>query len=338
MAELEVRLLDLHEFDSWNRFVEFSPQGTLYHTSDWLHAIASAYVPARPLIIGCFDNHQLVGGGVFLERERYGILTAVTPLLTPYFGFVLEEPGGEKFSATASKNHAVLSALGQYLCKHYAYVNLVLAPHLEDIRPLQQLGFTITPRFTYCLNLRLSPEEHWGRFDGSARRQIKKAQKESFEICSRLPIAPAYRLFESTFRRRGEDCPVSESLFSAVLENHGLADRRAIFAAWLGDSLASYIVLLTFNRTLYYAIAASEADYLSSGINSLLIWEIIREYAGRDWNIFDFVGANTPSIARFKENFNPRLQLYFQVEYYGLAALKIGRDIMALLRGEARPK
>ena len=336
MAGLEVRLLEPHETDTWDRFVELSPQGTLFHTSAWGRAIAAAYAPAVPAVVACFEEKTLVGGCVCLERERYGMATAVMPLLTPYAGFVLEEPAGEKFSDTTSRSHAILAAMGEYLRQRYAYLNLVLAPHLEDVRPLQQQGFVLRPRFTYYVNLRLPPEEHWGRFDGSARRQIRKAEKEPFEICGRLPLAEGYQLVEQTFSRHGQECPVPYRLFEAVVEHPALADHREILAAWHGENLVAFVVLLMFNRTLYYALAANHPAYLPSGVSSLLVWQIVKRYAGHDWNAFDFVGANTPSIARFKENFNPRLQLYFQIEHYGSPALRIGRELRTLLRGEGR--
>ncbi len=332
-TKLEVRKLEPHEFESWDRFVELSPQGTVYHSSAWAQAISQAYAPSRPVIWGCFEGKMLVGGCVVLEREKFGLSTAVTPLLTPYAGFVLDLSQSEKFSDRASHAHMILTALGSLLGDNYAYVNLALAPHVEDIRPLQQLGFLISPRFTYYLNMRLLPEEHWNRFDGSARRLIRKAEKEPFELSARLPTEPAYRLFEETFRRRGEECPVSRELFEAILEHRALTPYRSIIAAWHEDQLAGYVVLLAFGQTLYYAIAAHAAEYLPLGVSSLLVWEIIRQYAGQQWLTFDFIGANIPTIARFKENFNPHLQLYFQVERYGLAALKIGKDLLSLIRG-----
>jgi CelD/BcsL family acetyltransferase involved in cellulose biosynthesis len=337
MPSYEVRPLERHELDSWDHFVGLSRQGSIFHTSMWCEAIQGAYAPARPVVLGCFDDRDLVGGCVFLERERLGQRTAVTPLLAPYCGFVLDNPVGEKISDAVSHEHAVLGALSSYLMENYSYINLVLAPHLQDIRPLQQAGYQITPRFTYQLNLRLSPDEHWLRFEGSARRQIKKAEREPFELSARLPAAQAYRLFEATFQRRGETCPVSPELFRAVLEHKALESCRDIIAAWQGERLAGYIILLRFNRSVYYAIAANDADYLPSGVSSLLVWEVVKRYTGTEWDTFDFVGANTPTIARFKENFNPRLQLYFQVERYGSVLLKLGKEMLDRFRSEGLP-
>lgn len=328
MSKFLVREIEIHERDSWDEFVARSRQGTLFHTSGWCESLVRATPGSQGVIVGCYEGHELAGGCVFLERERFGVRTAVTPLLTPYSGFVLDRPVSEKFSDNTSRAHAILESLCDYLVERYPYVNLCLAPQLEDIRPLQQAGFRISPRFTYYLNLRLSAEEHWQRFDGSVRRQIKKAERQEWEISSRLPLEIAYELFAGNFIRRGEACPVSRDLFVAAVEHRGVALLREIRAVWDGNRLAGFVVLLGFARTLYYAIAAHDPEYLPQGVSSLLVWEILKSHSGVEWDTFDFVGANIPSIARFKENFNPRLQLYFQVEYYGSSLLKLGKEIL----------
>lgn len=332
MSTLTVRLIEPHEFDTWDEFVASSPHGTLFHTSVWKRVVDSAFAPARLVLMGCFDGFMLVGGCVALDRERYGQRTAVTPLVTPYAGFILESPLGDKLSDQTSRQSEVLTALTQWMQKEYAYQNLINPPHLEDMRPLIQAGYRLTPRFTYLINLKLPAEEIWQRFDGSVRRQIKKAEREGFDLSDEMEPAEGYALLEATFARRGEECPVSREMFDAVASAEPLRDYRQVMAAHHGGRLASYIVTLKFQRTLYYELAATHPDYLSTGISSLLIWEIVKAHACEAWNTFDFVGANIPSIARFKEGFNPRLQMHFQAEYLGAPLIRLGKTMLDLLK------
>lgn len=332
MGKLLVRIVEPHEYDTWDEFVGRSPQGTLFHTSVWKRVIDSSSEAGHLKLIGCFDDFGLLGGCVLFERERFGHLTGVTPLLTPYVGILLDIDVGEKLSDRISRDTEVLDHLIRHLLDNYEYVNLINPPHLEDVRPLVQAGFQLVPRFTYYLNLRLPAEEHWARFDGSARRQIKKAQRENFDLLAHVHPAEGYELLTRTYARRGENCPVSKELFEAVVGHEGLREYREIIAAYLNNQLIAYIVLLKFRQTLYYGIAATHSDYLSTGVSSLLIWEILQQYGNREWREFDFVGANIPSIARFKENFNPRLQMYFQMEYFGHAYLRLGKTLLERLR------
>jgi hypothetical protein len=332
MSDLSVRHIEANEYDTWDEFVAASPQGTLYHSSMWKRLIDNACAPASILLIGCFDRFNLVGGCVVMDRERFGRKTGVTPLLTPYVGFLLENPLGEKLSDQVSRDSAVLESLAGWLSRSFDYLNLVNAPHLEDLRPLQQVGFQLTPRFTYCLNLKLPAEELWERFDGSVRRQIKKAERETFTVSDLLDPETACNLFVETFRRRGEECPVEPRMFHAVLGSDFLRENRQVFSAHSGDRLISFIVLLKFQRSVYYGLAATDPEYLPTGVSPFLIWEVIKNYSNLEWNTLDFVGANIPSIARFKENFNPKLQMYFQAEYFSSAYLKLGKTLVEMLR------
>jgi hypothetical protein len=332
MSSLSVKTIEPHEFDTWDEFVMSSPHGTLFHTSAWKRIVDAACAPARLVLIGCFDGFMLVGGCVALDRERYGQRTAVTPIVTPYAGFLLEPPLGEKLSDQTSRQAEVLTALSEWMQSHYPYQNLVNAPHLEDMRPLIQCGYRLTPRFTYLINLKLPAEEIWQRFDGSVRRQIKKAEREGYELSDDMKSDAAYALLDATFRRHGQDCPVSREMFEAVISGEPLRECRQIMAAHRDGQLAAYIVALKFNRTLYYELAATHQDFLSSGVSSLLIWELVKSHACEAWNTFDFVGANIPSIARFKEGFNPRLQMHFQAEYLGDPLIKLGKTVMDLLK------
>lgn len=327
-----IRPIESHELDTWNAFVSESPSGTLFHTSFWKSIIEAAYSPASLAIVGCFEDLKLAGGCVFLDRTVLKHRTAVTPLLTPYSGFVLPNAGGEKLSDQVSRNSAILAALSKWLSSNFDYQSFTNAPALEDSRPLQAEGYTLAPRFTYHVNLRLPTDELWGRLDGSVRRQIRKAERQDFDVSDFIEPQEAYRLFAETFSRRGERCPVTPQLFNELLTNERLRDYRRVFCAHSGGQLVSFIVLLEYQGTFYYALASTVSDWLSSGISSYMVWEVIRMHACQEWHVLDFVGANIPSIARFKEGFNPKLVHCFQCEKFRTPYAKWGRNLVKLFR------
>jgi hypothetical protein len=332
MSEYEVRQVEPDEHDSWDEFVEQSPQGTLYHTSRWKRVIDAAYQPASLRLLACFGPHGIVGGCVLLDREKYGQRTGVTPLLTPYAGFLLEEPPGGKLSDKVSRQAAILGAMTAVLAKEFAYQNITNSPGLTDSRALDDAGYSVTPRFTYLLNLRLPLDELWQRLDGSVRRQIRKAERAQLALSDQFDPRVGYDLFRGTFGRGGGDCPVSQELFLAVTQGDALRDYRAIHCVHDSEKLVAYIVTLRFRGTVYYAVASTHPDYLSEGHSSFLVWEVIKGLAGAEFETLDFVGANIPSIARFKEGFNPQLQLYFQVERFGSPVMKLGKALRVMLR------
>ena len=325
MSEMLVRPIEPNEWDSWDEFVGASPQGTVFHSTAWKQTVEKGG-EGELAIWGCFEDRILCGGVVFLEREKHGQRTAVTPLLTPYCGLLLDEPAGEKFSDQVTRDMRVTTALAEALTEHFSYVNLMNAPAMHDVRPLSDAKFELIPRFTYLLNLSLPVDELWQRLDGSVRRQVRKAERLDFEITDNLNPAEGFTLFDSTFSRRGEANPISRAYFEEIVESERLRDSRRIFCAIRHGRLESFIVSLSDSETTYYALAATDEGALSDGVSSYLVWEMIKTQAMDGMKTLDFVGANIPSIARFKEGFNPRLQIYFHAQYFSSALLKLGKQ------------
>ncbi len=328
MRTIEIRDLEPHEFDTWDEFVANSPQGTLFHTSHYKRLVDTSYGSGCLRLLGAYSEGQLAGGCAFLDRTRLRQRTAVTPLLTPYTGFLLDSMTTDQ----STWHGEVLSALGQYLTNSYQYQSLVNAPGLEDLRPLLNLGYSVSPRYTYELNLQLSPEELWLKFDGHVRRHIKKAERLNFEVMGNLDSETAWQIFESTFSRRGQTCPVGREFFQEIVCGQALKDFRQHFCAYNDGKLVSFISILCYKDRVYYGLASTAADFLQSGVSSYLIWEVLREHSKAEYRVFDFVGANVPSIARFKAAFNPGVRLHFAVERASGIHVKLGRSLGRLLK------
>jgi lipid II:glycine glycyltransferase (peptidoglycan interpeptide bridge formation enzyme) len=230
-----------------------------------------------------------------------------------------------------SSSSEILTALATRLCSQYSYQLLSNSPQLQDTRPLQNLGYTIQPRYTYVLDLRPTTDELWNSFDGHVRRQIKKAEKVGFVFADEIPPDAAYRLFRETFVRRGEKCPVAKAFLAELACGSILQHNRTVIAASLDSQVVAYVVLLKFKDTAYYSVASTAADHLQSGVSSLLIWKAIKALQADCIYSLDLVGANIPSIARFKEGFNPELRTFYQAEYFSGVHVKLGKKISRVI-------
>ena len=63
--------------------------------------------------------------------------------------------------------------------------------------------------------------------------------------------------------------------------------------------MASVIIILDqATGTAYYWHAGADKDFLNTGLNHLLVLKIMEKYKVSDLKSFDFVGADTESIAR----------------------------------------
>ncbi len=70
---------------------------------------------------------------------------------------------------------------------------------------------------------------------------------------------------------------------------------------------------------------------MSTGLNQLLILKVLEYYQQTELNRFDFVGADTESIARFKSTFNlPLVPLYSVSKSRG--AVRLGLQLKKYLK------
>ncbi len=226
------------------------------------------------------------------QRGGRGLL----PTLAAFFG---PSPLTEmKESAWQSCVEALTDWLrGQRLSE----VRFILPPSVTDIRPFLWNGWEVTPRYTYLIE----PVGIAG-YSPAVRRQLKKAVGLGLKVQQTSDPAPIYRLYSKLMTRQDLPC-ASEKLVRRLAADGELYEARR------GDGSLSAAVLMNQDDGFgYYTLAASAADSHGDGAPSLLVdhlLDLLREKGKK----FDFVGANTPQLCRFKRGFGGGLIPYYQL-------------------------
>jgi hypothetical protein len=253
-----------------------------------------------------------------------GNLAALNALLSPYLGFLLPPTEATKISDQISREHEVLTRLLSFLQKRYSQIDLINSPGLSDMRPFMENHWKTTPRYTYFLDIS-NLTDLWDRLDGSVRRAVKKAQQGDMNIgvmpCSAKEI---FTLLNMSLGKKGNKNPIPRSLVEEIVTSEEIKDQRVMIGARTPKGeLVSVIICVWDSRRAYYLIAATDSRYLSSGIHPLLIWEIAGYLTTIPITKLDFIGGNIPSIAHFKETFNPRLITHYRTEKWPSFIFKI---------------
>ncbi len=325
MAKLQVNEITTETAADWDAFTNASPQGSLF--SSWLwKGVVERGTPFSMRIYGVCLNNRLAAGVVLMEKRQIGHLVALNPLLTPYQGFLLPPPSSSKLSDRLSREHRALTVLIKFLERRYAQIDLYNVPALTDVRPFLQHRWRAVPRFTYYLNI-ADLDALWEGFDGSVRRAIKKAQRSELTV-GKMQCTPGeiFNLLEQTFQKQGGKNPIPETLIDVIVADEKLSEHRVCIGARTpGGELISAIVCLWDERRAYYLLAASNPAFLSTGVNSLLIWELARYLSNTGIHSLDFIGANIPGIARFKETLNPETITYYRLERWTSPIFRISK-------------
>ena len=205
--DFEARILEDYEHSLWDELVVQSPQGSIFHNSDYLQMVADA--SSRKLnIYGCFKDDELVGGcPLFVKILRGGVSFAVSRgPLTPYGGFLLPNQDSTNVRKSELVQYGILNALcDRILRDRYSSITITNSPDLLDIRPCLRHGREGRVAYTYYINLDNFNRENFSR---DVKKNIKKAIKSGFYIENLRDAELHYKLIERVFQRQNQSVPI----------------------------------------------------------------------------------------------------------------------------------
>tara|TARA_B100001971_G_C18035620_1_gene454862 strand:- start:21 stop:830 length:810 start_codon:yes stop_codon:yes gene_type:complete len=254
---------------------------------------------------------------------KIGYYPPLTPFITPLF----LQSKTSKISKKESYETKVVTSFMDKLKKDFFYFILSLHHSIKDFRSFQHFGLNSKIVYTYLLDLS-NMDEFWKNLGKDVKYDIKKSKERGTEVYISDNIDRFYNLYEDTCKRQNIPLIANKQLIQEMML---IKDSKMFFAKNNeGQDIASSIVIFDHKRA-YYLLAAHDSRYKDHKASSLLLWEIIK-HVSKKRNKMDLVGANTPSVAKFKSSFNPKLVPYIQAEYYSSFLAKILIGIYRMVR------
>jgi len=309
----KIRHLDPGEYNLWDQFITQAAHPSIFFTTDWAEIIKSATGRDFRILI-LFKDQSVVGGLLYWPKEIAGIKAITLAAVTPYQGIIVETDKPNKSSSTTAAEHDITKKLLEYLQNHFDYIDLMLPPGINDIRPYLWRNFQETVRYTYRFPI-LSTDELQHQFNTNLKRKIKKYNQSELKIQSSKDIFPLLDFIFLSYKQHGLQ-PVLprqqlKQIFSLMLEQK-LA--RVFYVLDKEKPIAGIIAAIDSECIYYFFAGMSDefrknynSDFLFSGLLSL------PEFQGR---IFDFMGANTQELEQFKRSFGGDLQSHYRVVYH----------------------
>ena len=304
---------EVEDQEAWDGLVRRSSEGTVFSTSPWLRC-AQAGSGGRIRRIGCFKNGRLVGGCGFIEVSRAGLKKGITPVLTPYGGVLTVPPESERPAHIESERNRIVRELVRELVADCHYVQLFHSTRLSDVRQFLWTGWTSRVLYTYLIDLR-DLDQLWNSyFEKRTNNAVRKAEKSGFSVHRADDVAVLVDLYRGLYARKARNPPVPYPIVGAfyqAAQDAGLAQMYE--ATDRSGTPVSACVVVPDSDTVYAWISGADPDSDRLGATSLLYWRILQDVS-TSHNWFDFVGANMPSIARFKRGFGGVLHTYYATE------------------------
>lgn len=334
MAQVEVRALDTDEFPVWDELVAASPQGTIFHSSDWLARTASS-LNQNQVILGCYEDGDLIGGCSLILSNLYKLLRTASSaaLLAPYGGIVTA--GIESTKRRERELHAnkVIAAVCSHISQQkFAHVELINSPGLEDIRWFIRNGWDAKVYYTYMLS---TDGDVFSRISKNARRSINRAEKQGITAAKRFDAEAYWMLTVNTFEKQNSCPPCTKKHLLGMLD---LIQEKGLGEMWVARTssgeIAAAEVVVYDAKTAHRWSAASAEEHLSTGAASFLLAEVVAHAAERNYPSINLMAGNVANLSAFIATFNPDLVPYYGVESSGIR-YSILRSVNKRMRGMA---
>ena len=332
-----LRILDSAEFHAWDEFVDRSYAGTLFHKFGFLKA-AEKHSGLRFVPLTCHRGEDLVCVFPLFIKRKYGLKIILSPpngCGIAHLGPVVSLGTNNRykqekayFTVVDEVLAYIESAIG------YDYLRIVFSPGTNDLRPYKWNGMSVEPNYTYLLNLARGKDAVFNGFDGRIRTSIRKAEKNgaiNLSNGAQDDIFTLLSLVRTRYSLQGKIYKISDEYFSDLL-NGPLKDHIKIVSVYKNNKLVTGNILLEYKNTIHHWIGGINPVEKVTGVNELLHWKIIQDYADNNYAIYEMMGANTRHLCDHKSKYNPEVAAYYIGEKYNTKG-RIAKAFFKKMRG-----
>jgi hypothetical protein len=312
----------LHSLDDagararWAALWAASPQRSPFSALAYGEALATALgVSAALHLVEAAGRDE--AGALVLWRRRGPYRQVVLPPLTPYAAVLTRGPVEEAaVHARQSPFEALLGALEA----RYHVLRFPLHPAFTDVRAARWRGWAAQPFYTYRLVLD-GPGAGTEGWSAPARRTYRKAAGAYRYAEHPAAAAAVAALCAAGYARHGRRPPLPEDRLTRLIDalrTAGLV-RLCTVTPEGSDRIEGGLAVLHDGQEAAYWVAGSTPGPAMT----VLLAEALPRLRADGLAAFDFVGANTPSIAEFKRRLGPALVPYFRIERCTRAGLAL---------------
>lgn len=292
--------------DVIEKFIDDSPQGTIFTRPGWLEAVAPGSWDY--IILKSGDRIKAMMPTVEVKKFYYKIFKM--PPLTQSLG-ILFPPSESKYVHRLSEETKTMLELIN-LIPDFHFFSERFHPTFTNWLPFYWKGFSQTTRYTYILKDLLDTEKIWKNMRSNIRREIRKAQK----VVNVVVKPDIDRLVEMIFKSYARQKLTPGFPTSTLIRIHEYCHPndwdRIFFAEDASGNIHASLYLIIDPNSAYYLIGGSDPDLRTSGAMSLLMWEAI-QFSATVTKQFNFEGSMIRPIERFFRAFGGEQVPYFEI-------------------------
>lgn len=310
-----IEILKPKEYSIWEKFIENHPDGTFFHSHHHLKTLAELLGFSFEIIC-VFKDKEIIAGVPVIYSKKIGIPYIYQISLTPVYCPLLNERDSKYNSKKESYAFSVLNELMSAVEKKYKIIKFIFPTTMKDVRPYTWNGYQPYVHYTYQLELeKLASYEE--KFDPSMKRQLKKAEKSDYSIEKSSEdnfISALFDLQMKSFKRQKIDFFLNKQQFLKWANKAREHVNIKVYIIKKNLVNVSSVMILIDRNKAYYFLAGTDPNYFGTGLPQKLLHYVLHDLKEQEIPIFDFLGANTETISKYKSLFGFQLIPYFSVK------------------------
>ena len=311
--------------DRWRALWDESPQRSPFSSIEYLTAVSSLAGLRLAFHLVSSDSGD-VAGAALTWRRRGPYRELVVPPFAPYSAVLLHGlPAREADHDRKSDFDMLLESIEQ----RFQLARLHLHVTLQDARRPLWRGWNVHPLYTYVtdpLERESEPPEGWSA--NPARTFRNSASAYELLEDGTAAVASVNLCADSYARKERRLMLPPQRLLPLVqhLREAGFASSFAVRRREKADIEAAVTVLTDRQEGFYWVAGSRPGESMT-----VLIGKMLPLLLERGLTRFDFMGANTPSVAEFKRKLGTDLETYYGMTYVGRRMLKLAATVRRII-------
>lgn len=315
---IEVRIAEDSELDRWNKLVESSSHGTIFHTKEWLK-IVERHTKSKFFPLIGFKGQQSVGLFPIFYQRKGPLKMIFSPpprCAIPYLGPILIDYKKLKQNKKESIFREFVNRVDAFIFDKIkpSYVLINLPPGLIDARPFKWAGYQVGPTYHYIIDLDGNTNQIWENFKQELRKNIKRTKdKINIKEGLREDLDFIYTSLIERYKEENKDFSVPRKYMIDIF-NFYYPQNLRLFIAEYNEKCVGGILTTNYRDKVAIWLGAVSARLQGIYPNDLLQWEIIKWASESGFKYCEIIGANNPTISYFKSRYNFNLEICFTVK------------------------
>lgn len=302
----------------WDKFVDQSENGTIFHKYQWLKAAEKESRTALHLLTCDKPGEGTIAlFPVFILKKFF-----LRILLSPPNGCAIQElgpvflPGDKKPQKTETDQTQSIKSFLDYIHRNLQPDFWHINTNHYDVRSFTWHGFSAKPLYTYVLSLKDENTNFEKNLDKRIRNRIKKVKNdESLELRNGNPndIHQLISELKQKYKKQNRVFKPSFTYFNELLEitnDEGLH----CSAVYHNNKFLTGFLLLKHKKTLRSWLGGVNSENCPAGVIEYLQWHNISQAKADGIDIYERMGANTPHISASKAKYGLSPRVYYALE------------------------